>query len=213
MGALARLTLLKSAAMEKESSSTYDDELKACLIAASRVADSFCNRSFEAETYEDETYTGNDTSRLFLRNTPVIAVESVKLWDGVDSYDTETAPYYRLIDDMYLQYPDLGQEASASWSCWISDYENGIKVTYTAGYATSNWETAAVADSFGVPSDLEMAVARMAMQLWKDGKKGGIRFGLTSVAQGGDSLAIDRYIQGLPEDVKMTLNQYRRVNI
>lgn len=136
MGALARLSLLKSAAFLNELTTTFDNELKFILEDVTDFVELYCGRILESTTYTDELYTGDDTDVLFLKAWPVTTLSTVKLWDGSSTYATETATYYALINQRYIQYPALGQDSVATWSKWQSSYRNGIKVTYTAGYRT-----------------------------------------------------------------------------
>lgn len=219
--ALARLSLLKSAAYLSESGTSLDNEFKELLKAASMWAARYCGRweegdevnAFELNTYQDERYTGQGTRKLYLRHFPVVTVTEVRLWDGVDSFDVEDADNYELIDRRYLQYPALGRESNATWSFWWSTYTNGIKVTYTAGYATANWDKLKVEEAFGVPPDLEHAVAAIAHLSFKQGVKSGGRRGLLTMSMGVESTSINSFVQGLSNEVVSILDNYKVVNL
>ena len=137
MGALARLSILKSSLFLKETVTTYDDSFKFLLRRVTDFIEVYTGRVLDSATFTEELYTGDDTDVLFLRNWPVSTLTTVALWDGDDSWDAETASYYLLCNQRYIQYPALGQESNASWSNWQSNYRNGIKITYTAGYVNS----------------------------------------------------------------------------
>jgi hypothetical protein len=210
--ALARLSLLKSQALLNESVTKYDQAFAALLVSASLVAHRFTARKLESGSYQ-EYYTGKNALKLYLNEYPVLAVNEVKLWDGVDSYDVENAAYYQLIDKRYLQYPRLGQESTATWSYWKACYLNGIWVSYIAGYITNNWNSAGLAQDFGVPYDLEYAVAKLAALMWKDGMVGGPRLGVTTLAVGGESMGVEKYLTSLPHDIQMVFTHHRRIDI
>lgn len=211
--ALARLSLLKSESLLNESSTDFDEDYKFQLIAATSLIERFTARSLILATYQDELYTGNDKEILYLDNWPVEKVIEVRLWDGTDSYDVEDADYYALVKKRYLQYPALGQAASATWSNWASTYLNGIKITYAAGYSVAAWQTASAQSAFGVPSDLEYACAAIAQLQWMEGKKGGARRGVLSKSVIAESLTVEKFVGGLSDDVKQILNKYRRLTV
>lgn len=285
MGALGRLSLLKSYPFLNETASTYDDAFKYLLRQVTDFVNVYTGRALESATYTEQLYTGDNTDVLFLRNWPVTALTTVALWDGDDSWDTETASYYLLCEDRYIQYPALGQSSSATWSNWQSSYRNGIKITYTAGYAnsttyaitaaviatkkftiagdytstftagevfdvtgstlndgtytvvsselvatatvitvseavasatadgsiTASWDTASIVNSlFGVPPDLEYAACKIAMLAWLDSKTDDARMGVTSKSMDvAGALSYEKFITGIPDDIKMILDQYR----
>ena len=131
---LCRLSVLKSALFLDISVTTFDASMQFLLQEISRLVETYLGRTLEQTTYTDEMYTGNNSDGLFLNNWPVTTLSAVKLWDGSSTYATETATYYTLINQRWIQYPGLGQESLATWSKWESTYRNGIKITYTAGY-------------------------------------------------------------------------------
>jgi len=205
---IARLSLLKSAAYVNEPGDTQDIQLKAVLTSASSIVSLYCGREFPLATYE-EYYTGNDTTRLFVRNPPIVKIESVYLWNGTSAFELEDASYYHVIDKTFIKYPKLGQEANASWGSWTDDYEDGILIKYTGGYACADWENKEVKDAFGVPADLEHATCQVAMKIWYDSKAAGGRFGLSSLSRDG-GVSFDKFFKGLPDETCLVLNQYRR---
>ena len=221
--ALARLKFLKGAQLLNISSTTYDTQLKALLSAVSAFVDRYCRvvnddgtGSLEKTTYTSEYYTGDETKKLFLRNFPVSSIASVFIWDGSDSYDQENSGHYALFDKRYIYFPALGQEGNSTWGAWPC-YPNGIKVSYVAGYDTTNWDTADVpvgtGQTFAVPADLEYAVAVLAALAWQKGRQDLGLLGKTGLSVGPQSLSIESYEQGMPPDVKAILMNYKRANI
>jgi len=209
MAHLARLSLVKS--LLNESGTSFDNDLKLVIESVSEFVESYCRRELESQTFSNEYYTGDGSHELWLDNYPVTSVTSVAIWDGDDSYDTESSDYYELIDDRYLYYPKLGEEDNATWANWYSGIPNNIKVTYVAGYDTSDWDTAALTDSFGVPADLEMAVAKLAVLSFKDSRKDHALLGVSAKSYGVESITVDTFEKGIPDDVLNVLNSYRRI--
>lgn len=206
--ALGRLALLKSSALLNISGTTYDNELKLLLEAVTEyVHTTACGRVLESATYTDELYSGDGSNSLYLNEWPVTTLSAVKIWDG-SAYTAETVGYFATIDGMRLHYPALGQEANATYGRFPLGVNN-IKVTYTAGYATTNWDSAAITASFAVPRGLEYAVCKIAALWWQDRKDGG-RLGLRSATKGSEGLITEMFVAGLPADIERQLAQYRR---
>lgn len=218
--ALGRLSLLKSGAFLNETGTSLDDEFKSLLEAASDWAARYCGRweegvtvnAFELNTYEEERYTGTGGHKLFLRHYPVVNINEVRIWDGDDSFDVESADKYELINRRYIQYPSL-ESTGATWSNWPELYMNGIKVTYTAGYTSVNWDTLTVAQGFGVPPDLEYAVCAIAHLSWKQGTRSGGRRGVLTLSMGVESMSADKFLQGLSEEVISILDNYKVISL
>lgn len=213
--ALARLSLLKSGGLLGIGNTDFDNVLKALLMSATKIAETYTGRQLESATVT-EYHTGDGGSRLYPRQYPITSVTSVSFWDGTDSYDAETSTYYTLVDSRYIQYPALGQSSSATFGNWTSTYENGIELVYVAGYVTTDWDTEAITTDFntspGVPADLEMAVARIAAIMWKDGTDSGeSRLGVNTMTRPGGDMITETFERGIPRDVRLILDQYRRL--
>ncbi len=213
--AIARLALIK--ALLNEDSADYDDDLKALALAVTDWVQTYCDRTLES-VERTEYYTGNGSNKLWLREWPVTAISSVAIWDGDDSYDTESSDYYEEFEDRYIHYPKLGQEGNATWPNWYAGTENNIKVVYTSGYDCSNWVDAAYPDpgagkTFDAPRDLEYAVAQLVVLAFNGWRKSQGLLGLSSKTLVGETIVIDKYISGIPADVERVLNGYRRLVI
>lgn len=291
MPALARLSLLKSSLLLDETSASFDDALKALLIQTSNFIDVYTQRRIENSgslmqtTYNSERYTGDGTHKLWLKNWPVTSITDLSFWDGDDSYDTETSTIYEVVRERYIFYPKLGQASNASQVNFKSTYDNGIEVTYVAGYdVTTTWAITAIdvgnktftvagdhtstfvaglkfgitgstnnngtftvvssvfgaatvitvsetvgatadgsitaawdtdtlaATNFGVPADLEQAVARMAMLFWLEGKGGDARIGVSSkTVDIAGAITYDKFLGKLPPDLIIVFNAYKAV--
>ena len=64
----------------------------------------------------------------------------------------------------FVAYPVLGTEDDATFSDWVKAEPDNIKITYVAGYVTTDWDSVTIAApaTFAVPYDLEYAVGYIA---------------------------------------------------
>jgi hypothetical protein len=98
----------------------------------SRIKGFLC-RDLEWTVYTDELYSGNGTSKLILRQFPIIYISSIKRYDGIASgAETWTTlvqytDYDRLIidNDAYSVFLDNG---------FFEKGNQNYKITYMAGY-------------------------------------------------------------------------------
>ena len=210
MSGLARIAMLKSSAYLALISDDFEDPLEQLILAASDLVRKFTSRLLSRAAYEDERYDGSQNNKLYLREWPVVEVNQVEFWDGSEWF-TEDAANYTLIRSKYIQYPSL-EQTDAKFSIWPCTYPEGIKITYTAGYDNSNWNSVeAISLSFGVPADLEHAVLSVARKIWEDGKEGGNRFGLTQQSIGTEALTSQVFVRGLPPDILEIMGRYKRI--
>lgn len=210
VSSLGRKNVLKSGSFLSIETADVDEDLKTCLLNATNFFEMRTGRKLVKATYTQERYDGTNSTELFLRNYPGISIALVEIWDG-DSWETIDATHYELRDERTLVYPTLEKRKDAEYSYWPKTYDKGIRITYDAGYDTSDWEFMNQWAEFGVPIDLENGVCKLAMKLWLDGKGGDGRFGLTSITRGPESFAVDKFAQGLPDEVQMTIAQYTEV--
>ncbi len=212
--ALARLSVLKSKLFLGQASNANDDELKNLLIATTEQVESWTNRTLVSATQTDQLMTRLKFSpnKLFPVETPVTSITALKFWDTTtDTYVTETAANYLLVDQLYIQYPALGKINDATFS-EFPDGVNEIKITYVAGFVTTNWDTAAITVDFTVPADLEKAVAAIAHLAWQDGQGGSNRRGVTQINVGAQGLTKEIFQTGaFPKDVERILAKYSKL--
>ena len=212
--ALARLSLLKSTSFLNITSSDYDDELKNLLTTATADADNFCNRTFEQTTYTNKLFTRNKSRRndnkFLLPESPVSSITSMSFWDTSDEqYEVENADYYLLVDELWIQYPKLGEESNASYSIFPHGV-NYIKITYIAGYDTTDWYSLEITEAFEVPNDLEYAVCLMAAVKWLAGREERMSIGLLNAGIGDENVAYEKYQKGIPKESEEILKNYRK---
>lgn len=177
-------------------------------------------RSMLSTTYTDQLHTPTDPHKLFIRNWPVETLSVVKISDRVDSYDTETATNYTLINKRYIQYPAKFKSSDAAFGAWTSGDdltdENSVQLTYTAGYVTTDWENlaiyAGVISDFDVPTDIEDAVGRIALAFFLEGLSERGTFNIQSQSRLSESITIDRFDQSAwPRTVFETIERYQDI--
>ena len=215
--AIARLSVLQAELGITTTVAATDNVLKSLLAQASKFANHRTGRALESTAYTDELYRGGGGAELWLNQYPVTTLSAVKIWDG-DAYTAETSSYYELVSvnniARIIRYPKPGQSGSATYGAWPRawDVEYNIKVSYTAGYITTSWDVAAttpITAAFGVPEDLEWAVARMAAIMFMDTRGDQSRLGIASMTSQNESLTTNSFVNGLPKDVLMALDNYR----
>jgi len=208
---LARLSVLKGKLLLNESEATFDNDLKLLLASATEAVERFCGRTLVRTTHTDERHTGDGTKELFPLEYPITTLTTVKIWaTDSETFETETADYYELVDERMIYYPKLGESDNSEYSCWPDGTPNNIKLTYVAGYDNTDWDSVLITDDFDVPADLEYAVAKIAALAWQEAVVSEGRLGLSSVSIGGESMEIVRLEKGIPPDVLKVLMGYRR---
>jgi len=216
---LVDLTALKLILGYAPTSTTYDAELQMYGEAAEAAVEKYCNRRFESRDYV-EYYSGNNTQRIALRQTPVTAVTAVHL----DSYG-----YYGANPDSpfgattllspgvdYVLDEDAGGVSKSGvliriGTVWpvlnrvlpnsrlapeIGPAVGNVKVEYTAGYAEA-------------PADLKMATAMVAVNMRQIARRGGDKVRQEKIGDYAYTL-FDRLV-GAPElgSVRATLSSYK----
>lgn len=210
MESLGRKNLLKSESFLSIETADVDEDLMTLLRLCTKFIEKRTGRNLVKATYTEERYNGTNSTVLYLRNYPGITITLVEIWDG-DSWVTIDATHYELRDERTLIYPTLEKRKDAVYSYWPKTYDEGIRITYDAGYDTTDWHILNQWAEFGVPLDLEKAVCTLAMKDWLDSKGGEGRFGLTQIARGAESFAVDKFAQGLPDVVEVTIAEYTEV--
>lgn len=131
-------------------SDSSQDEVRACLLAASDIVENYCGRKWRRQSVT-ETYDGG-RSAISLRSTPVISVTTV-----TESGSTVTSGGYVLDQQAGILY--RGTTAGV-WP-WMPGAQN-VTVTYVTG-ATS------------IPQPVVYATKQVLAVLWADRQNGGKR--------------------------------------
>lgn len=215
--ALARLSVLKEHL--NISTTSLDNTLKNYLKGATAVASRYTKRtmlerpsSAEVEYYTVENmdvggyqslgFSFGVPTKLYLRNRFNTTVTSV-----INDYD-KTGGDETIASGDYTVFADEGVIRFNKDN--ISSGFKNVKVTYSAGYDTSDWDTDAVTTTFNdVPEDLEIAVLMIAAKMFLDSKKGDDRQGLASKSRDGESISFSAIFEkGLPSISLMILDNY-----
>lgn len=138
------VTLAEYKAYAGITSTTQDTAIASIIPKVSQLVKSVCRRTFVdyVNEYKTEVFSGNDESRLLLREYPVLNVTSVEVSIDFGNTYTELVEY----TDYVLDQEDGSIVAIASGAeSTFAKYINGYRVTYSAGYET-------------LPDDLKIAV-------------------------------------------------------
>lgn len=109
-----------------QTDTTKDDRLQSLINLISGRIEAWCGRQFTEQTYSEEAYDGDPECELILKQYPITEVAAVTV-DGV-SLASEISDETRF--QVYEEEGYLWRAAG-----WYAR-RKGIKVTYTAGYAT-----------------------------------------------------------------------------
>ncbi len=176
-----------------------DKFIERLVNSASEMISKYCNRKFIADTYS-EYYKGSGRQKLVLNQYPVNYITSVK----VDSASLTAGTDYVTADQTYLDQGIIFKNNGWTWYGYLTGLVgeltapvDNIEVVYSAGYTLSPEA------SRTLPYDLEDAcISLVSTQYEMIGSKQ-----LTKETIG--PLSSD-FIQGLPWDVKQTLDKYAK---
>lgn len=130
------------------STAGYDTVLDVLLPAVQADLERACGRAFDQATYTDEEYHGRGERSIWLRNTPVTTLTTVKTRDNAGTATTLESTDYRLDGTTgelrRLEPSDWAREerprvlgiSTAGYPVWPDEMLN-VLVTYTGGYATA----------------------------------------------------------------------------
>ena len=177
--------------------STSEDDLLTSLInAAQKAIDAYCGgRTFEATADATRNFTvGVDTDgRMLYLDQDLAQITSVVTNADAASPTTLTSSEYVTHPRNMTPYHaiDILMSSSNSWT-YTTNPENGVTVT-------GRW-----AWSVTAPDDIVQACKRLAAYFYRQ-KDAGV-FDTTAIPDAG----IIQVPQGIPRDVQLILNQYKR---
>lgn len=158
-----------------------DDTYIAALIAAARQAvESYCNRSLITQTWE-ATFDCFDNSRLRLPYPRLISVTTVHYKDSNGDYQLYAASNYEV-----NSAAEPGQIRFINTPSYNSEYENPLKVTYTAGYGAAS----------DVPENLKVAI-KLLIGHWYEMREAAV--------------AVSGGMKEIPLGLQWTLNPFRHI--
>jgi hypothetical protein len=171
--------------------------LTALINAAQQVIDNYCGRTFEATADSIHYFkVGEDTDgQLLYLDADLAAITTVKT-------DADASSPITIASTEYITHPrnrtpyhaiELLGSSSNSWT-YSTDPEKGIEVTGRWAWSTT------------APDDIVQACTRLAAYFYRQ-KDAGV-FDTTAIPDAG----IIQVPQGIPRDVQLILNPYRRFN-
>jgi hypothetical protein len=208
---LARLELIKDKSFLNISDASLDDELSMLLIAWTDWVEAYTGRQLVKAAITGEKHNGDGTKILTLDEYPfaLADVSSVTIWDG-SAHTAELTTQMEVVDDNTLIYPKLGA-SDPTYSNWPEHTDYNIRVTYSPGYDNSDWDSEAITTNFGVPADLEYAVAKLAALAWLEGRGSNEgRLGKSGILIGPQQIEIERFLKGLPPEIIDILKSYNK---
>jgi len=177
-----------------------DSKIDSLIAPISQLVKTYCSTSFV--DYYSSAYTEKfdimdpSTYELFLTESPLVSVTSIKERDGI------TTSYTTLVNntDYYIDaehdriYRIDGDKSVKSWATGFSS----VEVIYTAGYSST-------------PQDLRLAIYDLITYYLKEEYKGRKSLAGASI-QNETSTSITANI-GFPDHIKRVLDMYRIVDV
>jgi len=177
-----------------------DTKIDALLSPISSLVKTYCGTSFIDHYSSDkvEYFDIQDTqsTELFLTESPLVSVTSVKEREGIGSdYSTlvNNNDYYIDLEHDRLYRID-GDISSKSWAKGFSS----VEVTYKAGYSAT-------------PQDLRLAIFDLITYYLKEEYKG--RKSLAGATLQNETSTTIREDIGFPDHIKRILDMYRIVDV
>ncbi len=171
---MSLVTLAKYKEYLKITDTTVDTQLTTLTAHVEQRVKTWLNRAIESATYTDEYYNGNGKHYLVLRQFPITAATTIKVYDGLDSNNAEI--WTTLVQGTDYERKVLDTEAC---SVYLDGYtfEKGLqnyKITYTAGYTS-------------IPEDIQLACKELLKVTWDNSPLNQNRLGFTSVSDSAGS--------------------------
>ena len=195
-----------------DQSTTITNTLTPLISAVEKRVKEYLNRDIEITAYTDELYDGNGTSKLVLRQFPIVSVSAIKRYDGIASGNVETwttlvehTDYDRLIipKEAYSVILDNG-----AFDKGIQNY----KITYIAGFGTVGTGSTL---TNAIPDDIQNACKELLKITYANSPiSGDGRLGMLSInanaGGGSQSLNIDPDIE---EKILKKIAYHKALNV
>lgn len=156
-------------------------QLEVLIDQTTELFEGYCDRKFLSRTYT-EYLDGTGTYNLFTKHYPITSISGIydnSSWEWTDS-DLISGTNYRIKNDNCVI-------CNTTWG----EYDQNIKIIYTAGYAT-------------VPEDLKLACIEEVVRKWKN--RNTVDVLAISAADG----SVTRYEKDLMPSTKQVLDRYRK---
>ena len=177
-----------------------DDKIDSLIAPISQLVKTYCGTSFV--DYFSSAYTetfdimDSSTQELFLTESPLVGVTSVKERDGITTaYTTLTNNTDYYIDAEHDRiYRIDGEKSVKSWQTGFSS----VEVIYTAGYSST-------------PQDLRLAIYDLITYYLKEEYKG--RKSLAGASLQNETATSITGDIGFPDHIKRILDMHRIVDV
>ena len=157
--------------------------------AQSILEDGFWKRNMESASVT-ETRSGDGTSVMFLRQTPVTAITSITIDDAAVSDVTDTD---------YVRYNGNNGMLMLMQNTFTDDFQN-VTIVYTAGYSADD-----------MPDAIKQAVLELALILWHDTGEGHGRTGLKS--ENNPEGGTQSYLRRMNPDTLAAAKRFKRISL
>jgi hypothetical protein len=179
MADLTTLSNLKEYLDIEADDTEFDSLLSRLIEASSRQIEAYCRRAFDIQSYS-ETYDGNASDILFLKQAPIVSVASLSVDDQAVAGED-----FKVYDDYVRLLSRLFTPGTLN-----------VSVVYTAGFYDAQAESP--------PADIENACIQLAA--FKYNLRGAEGLAERRINQTGDSFAG----LAIPLSVAIILDRYRR---
>ncbi|GAB4332485.1 MAG: hypothetical protein Kow0099_04250 [Candidatus Abyssubacteria bacterium] len=179
MADLTTLSNLKEYLDIEQDDTEFDSLLARLIEASSRQIEAYCRRTLDIQSYS-ESYDGNASDILFLRQTPIVSVASLTIDE-----EPVAAEDFKVYDDYVRLLSRLFRPGTLN-----------VSVAYTAGYYDASTESP--------PADVEDACIQLAA--FKYNLRGAEGLAERRINQTADSFAG----LAIPLSVAIILDRYRR---
>ena len=177
-----------------------DDKINSLVPSVSQLVKTYCGTSFvdyfSSGMTEKFDIMDTGTQELFLTESPLVTVTSVKEREGIASaYTTLTNNTDYYVDAEHDRiYRIDGDKSVKSWATGFS----AVEVIYTAGYSST-------------PQDLRLAIYDLITYYLKEEYKG--RKSLAGATLQNETSTTIREDIGFPDHIKRILDMYRIVDV
>lgn len=175
-----------------------DDLIDELITNITARIETYCNRSFTEASFTEYFDTESGDKKLFLRNTPVSSLTSVKYKTG--NFGNPTYVAYNSND--YL----LKDSRVVSFNLNLPEAEQFVQVVYTGGYKI-DFDNEDNTSLHTLPHDLEQVATELVVFYYQNRQSEGV---LSETTEGQSVTFKDIRIT---DKYKELLNPYRNINV
>lgn len=186
------MPLLTNSDLETQLNITLSDtgaELAPVILnAAQKWAETYCGYPFEVASHTEYFSDGGSSFRL-------ATLAPISVGPTLTTFNSLTSAY-----DAYSGTVRLLSDGTVRSSDVFLDYPEGVKVTYSAGWDSSNF-----------PKDLKQALIELAGQKFLDATSGGQTLKKVTAGSYSEEYVTDAPANDIPDDILEVVNRYRLV--